>query len=56
MDGETIQAGYLTSLPSHNHDDRYYTETEIGNFFDGTTSITGYNRSNWNTAYGWRRS
>ena len=21
--------GYLTSLPSHNHDDRYYTETEI---------------------------
>ena len=51
--GDHSSAGYLTSLPSHNHDDRYYTETEIGNFFDGTTSITGYNRSNWNTAYGW---
>lgn len=25
-----VQAqGYLTSLPSHNHDDRYYTESEI---------------------------
>ena len=28
-----VQAqGYLTSLPSHTHDDRYYTETEINNF------------------------
>ena len=51
--GDHSLGGYLTSLPSHNHDDRYYTETEIGNFFDGTTSITGYDRSNWNTAYGW---
>jgi hypothetical protein len=24
----TNNSGYLTSLPSHNHDDRYYTETE----------------------------
>jgi hypothetical protein len=24
----TNDAGYLTSLPSHNHDDRYYTKTE----------------------------
>jgi hypothetical protein len=24
--------GFLTALPSHNHDDRYYTETEIANF------------------------
>lgn len=35
----------------HLHDDRYYTETEIGNFFDGTTSITGYNKANWDAAY-----
>jgi|688.fasta_scaffold38598_2 hypothetical protein len=26
--GNHASAGYLTSLPSHNHDDRYYTETE----------------------------
>ena len=26
--GDHASAGYLTSLPSHNHDDRYYTETE----------------------------
>lgn len=27
--GNHALAGYLTSLPTHNHDDRYYTETEI---------------------------
>ena len=30
-----------------------YTETEIGYFFAGTTAISGYNKSNWDTAYGW---
>jgi hypothetical protein len=43
--------GYLTSLPSHNHDDRYYTESEVNNFFSGATAITGYNKSNWDAAY-----
>ena len=38
---------------SHTHDGRYYTETEVGNFFAGTTAITGYNKTNWDTAYGW---
>lgn len=38
---------------SHTHDTRYYTETEVGNFFAGTTAITGYSKSNWDTAYGW---
>jgi hypothetical protein len=38
---------------SHTHDTRYYTESEIGTFFAGTTAITGYNKSNWDTAYGW---
>ena len=32
--GNHASAGYLTSLPSHNHDDRYYTETEINNKFN----------------------
>jgi hypothetical protein len=41
----TIAAG------DHLHDDRYYTETEIGTFFDGSTSISGYNKTNWDTAY-----
>lgn len=49
----------LTGVPStftpsaHTHDDRYYTETEIANFFSGASVITGYNKSNWDTAYGW---
>jgi hypothetical protein len=30
--GNHAGVGYLTSLPSHTHDDRYYTETEINNF------------------------
>ncbi len=50
---EIDNAGYLTSLPSHNHDNRYFTESEINNFFSGVTAISGYNRVNWNTAYGW---
>lgn len=37
----------------HLHDDRYYTETEVGNYFAGNTAITGYNKTNWDTAYGW---
>ncbi|NLL64018.1 MAG: hypothetical protein GX241_07320, partial [Ruminococcaceae bacterium] len=49
----------LTGVPdtftpsAHTHDDRYYTETEINNFFAGSTALTGYNKSNWDTAYGW---
>jgi hypothetical protein len=43
----TIAAG------DHLHDDRYYTETEIGNYFDGTTPITGYDKIGWDAAYGW---
>jgi hypothetical protein len=43
----TIAAG------DHLHDDRYYTETEIQSFFSGATAITGYSKTNWDTAYGW---
>ena len=35
----------------HLHDDRYYTETEMQGFFDGSSSITGYNKANWDAAY-----
>jgi hypothetical protein len=35
----------------HLHDDRYYTETEVNNFFSGSSSITGYNKANWDAAY-----
>jgi len=38
---------------SHTHDTRYFTETEINSMFAGTTAITGYNNTNWDTAYGW---
>ena len=30
-----------------------YTITQINNFFAGSTAITGYNKSLWDTAYGW---
>ena len=52
-DTYTVDIDGRFALSNHNHDDRYYLESEIDNFFDGTTSITGYNRVNWNTAYGW---
>ena len=35
---------------SHDHNSLYYTETEIGNFFGGSTSITGYNKTDWDAA------
>jgi hypothetical protein len=45
--------GHITAIGSANLDARYYTESEIGNFFNGTTAITGYAKSNWDTAFGW---
>jgi len=38
---------------SHDHGATNYTETEIDAFFAGNTVITGYNNTNWDTAYGW---
>ena len=51
--GDHSTVGYLTSLPAHNHNNLYYTELEINEFLDGTNSISGYNKSNWDTAFGW---
>ena len=28
----------------------YYTQTQVNNFFAGTTTITGYNKTNWDSA------
>lgn len=42
----TNDIGYLSSLPSHNHDDRYYTETEI----DGITHQWEWKWQRW-TSY-----
>ena len=40
--------GYLTALPSHNHDDRYYTETELNGFFKSITHQGNYiSTANW---------
>lgn len=30
-----------------------YTDAQIQNFFNGANAITGYNKSNWDTAFGW---
>lgn len=37
--GNHASAGYLTSLPSHNHDDRYYTESESDGRFVRQASL-----------------
>ena len=38
--GNHASAGYLTGLPSHNHDDRYYTESEADTRFANITGDT----------------
>jgi hypothetical protein len=38
--GNHASAGYLTSLPSHNHDDRYYTESESDSRFVNVSGDT----------------
>ena len=44
-DGSVDTAQYLSSLPSHNHDDRYYTESEVDTALNGkqATLISGTN-------------
>ena len=39
-DGTIDTTNYLSSLPSHNHDDRYYTETEIDTTLNGKANST----------------
>lgn len=40
--------GYLTALPSHNHNDIYYTETELNGFFKSVTHQGNYiSTANW---------
>lgn len=34
-------------------DSRYYTKTEINNFYSGVTNIAGYNKNDWDDAFGW---
>jgi len=31
----------------------FYSKSEINNYFGGVTSITGYNKTNWDNAFGW---
>lgn len=49
----TTSIAVTVANDSHTHDTRYYTENEISNFFDGTTSKLGYNKTNWDTAFSW---
>jgi len=44
VDGVDI-SDFKSAYDSHNHDDRYYTETEIDTFLTNST--------NWDTAYSW---
>lgn len=49
----TTSIAVTVANDSHTHDTRYYTESEVSNFFDGTTPKLGYNKTNWDTAYSW---
>jgi hypothetical protein len=67
--GNHASAGYLTSVTAHTQAwstitstpttisgygiTNAYTDTQIQNFFNGANAISGYNKSNWDTAYGW---
>jgi hypothetical protein len=44
--------GTPTSLAGYGITDAY-TKTETNNIFSGSTAITGYNKTNWDTAFGW---
>jgi hypothetical protein len=48
-------SGWVRYINTNNYagilDARYYTETEVNNFFSGATAITGYSKSNWDAAY-----
>lgn len=48
-DGSVDSNTYLTSAALT----AYYTATQIQNFFSGASAITGYNKSNWDTAFSW---
>ena len=39
--GNHADEGYLITLPSHNHDDRYYTETEVDNLLTNKDDLVG---------------
>lgn len=39
-------AGYLTTLPSHNHDDRYYTESEVDTLLSSKQNTLGFTPEN----------
>ncbi|MBI2283319.1 MAG: hypothetical protein HYU71_06400 [Bacteroidetes bacterium] len=47
----TNDAGFITNSTSGLIN--YYTSTQIQNFFGGSSAITGYNKTNWDAAYGW---
>lgn len=54
-----LDGRYLTSLPSHTHDDRYYTENEVDNLLTGYATVayvngvvpTSTQESQWTAAY-----
>jgi len=48
----TNNSGYLTSLPSHNHDDRYYTESEIDSQISGRLYQASVNTFDFNAFNG----
>lgn len=48
--GKWVNSNIVTDLSN------YYTKSEINNFFSGSVSITGYNKSNWDVAYSERHT
>jgi len=42
LDGKQAAGSYLTSLPSHNHDDRYYTESEVDSLLGARVSTSNF--------------
>lgn len=54
MSSVEITPSNIKNLQSYTGlDGRYYTKTQLTEFFNGTTSITGYNKAQWDEAYSW---
>jgi hypothetical protein len=47
----THTSNEISNLSSYNDFTSYYLKTDINDFFSGTTSISGYNKTNWDSAY-----
>lgn len=50
-DSAAINASKIEGVPSHNHDERYYTQAEVDALIDNITKVVNGIKPHWNTSY-----